>query len=317
MTGYDAVPEQLRERPQWVCWAAEDHGGDTAKVPKRPDGSGRNARPDDMATWGTFEEAVAAAEANGWGIGFVFSAADPYVAIDIDACLDADGGLADWVANLDEIAGVTYVERSPSGTGLHVILRDTPVPGWWTNLHDEDTGQEVGVYEAGRYFTVTGEPHEGAAGDVGPVGGLEGWLADVWRHLNGQEPPVGEDAPVEDGGPDLNIYDVDCVDRARYPEGRRRPHPVHTSSTGANFMVDDGARTFRCWRAGHDCTGNALHLIGTTIFAPRHFRLALKLVASGRIPVDKLISHRFPLADFKEGAMMALEGQVLKAVFNP
>jgi len=62
---------------------------------------------------------------------------------------------------------------------------------------------------------------------------------------------------------------------------------------------------------------NALHLIGTTIFAPRHFRLALKLVASGRVPVDKLISHRFALADFKEGAEMALEGRVLKAVFNP
>ena len=62
---------------------------------------------------------------------------------------------------------------------------------------------------------------------------------------------------------------------------------------------------------------NALHLIGTTIFAPRHYRLALKLVASGRIPVDKLITHRFPLSDFKQGATMALEGKVLKAVFSP
>ncbi len=62
---------------------------------------------------------------------------------------------------------------------------------------------------------------------------------------------------------------------------------------------------------------NALHLIGTTIFAPRHYRLALKLVASGRIPVDKLVTHRFPLADFKTGATMALAGQVLKAVFTP
>jgi L-iditol 2-dehydrogenase len=62
---------------------------------------------------------------------------------------------------------------------------------------------------------------------------------------------------------------------------------------------------------------NALHLIGTTIFAPRHYRLALKLVASSRIPVDRLISHRFPLSDFKQGATMALEGKVLKAVFSP
>lgn len=62
---------------------------------------------------------------------------------------------------------------------------------------------------------------------------------------------------------------------------------------------------------------NALHLIGTTIFAPRHYRTAVNLVASGRIPVDKLISHRFPLSEFKRGATMALEGQVLKAVFIP
>ena len=62
---------------------------------------------------------------------------------------------------------------------------------------------------------------------------------------------------------------------------------------------------------------NALHLIGTTTFAPRHFRLALKLVASGRIPADKLVTCRFPLSEFKQGARMALEGKVLKAVFLP
>ncbi len=62
---------------------------------------------------------------------------------------------------------------------------------------------------------------------------------------------------------------------------------------------------------------NALALIGATTFAPRHYRLAVKLVASNRIPVDKLITHRLPLAEFKQGAMMALEGKVLKAVFMP
>lgn len=62
---------------------------------------------------------------------------------------------------------------------------------------------------------------------------------------------------------------------------------------------------------------NALHLIGTTIFAPRHHRQAVDLMTSGRFPVDKLVSHRFALADFVEGANMALEGKVLKAVFLP
>jgi L-iditol 2-dehydrogenase len=62
---------------------------------------------------------------------------------------------------------------------------------------------------------------------------------------------------------------------------------------------------------------HALHLIGTTIFAPRHYRLAVNLVASKRIAVDKLITHRFPLAEFEQGATMALQGTVLKAVFEP
>jgi L-iditol 2-dehydrogenase len=61
----------------------------------------------------------------------------------------------------------------------------------------------------------------------------------------------------------------------------------------------------------------ALHLIGTTIFAPRHYRTALMLLESGRIPGDKLITGRFALRDFREGALAALEGKVLKAVFLP
>jgi len=62
---------------------------------------------------------------------------------------------------------------------------------------------------------------------------------------------------------------------------------------------------------------NALHLIGTTTFAPRHQRIALHLMASGRIPADKLVTHRFPLCEFKQGATMALEGKTLKVVFFP
>jgi L-iditol 2-dehydrogenase len=62
---------------------------------------------------------------------------------------------------------------------------------------------------------------------------------------------------------------------------------------------------------------NGLYLIGTTTLGPRHQFQALKLLASGRYPFDKLITHRFPLAEFKEGAMLALEGKVLKAVFYP
>ena len=59
-----------------------------------------------------------------------------------------------------------------------------------------------------------------------------------------------------------------------------------------------------------------LHVIGTTIFAPRHQRIALELMAAGRIPLEALVTHQFPLADFEVGAGLALEGRALKVVFE-
>ena len=59
---------------------------------------------------------------------------------------------------------------------------------------------------------------------------------------------------------------------------------------------------------------NGLQLIGTTAYAPRHQIAALKLLASNRIPAAKLVTHRFPLAEFGKAVKMAREGKVLKAV---
>lgn len=62
---------------------------------------------------------------------------------------------------------------------------------------------------------------------------------------------------------------------------------------------------------------NSLHLIGTTIFAPRHNSVALGLLAKGRISAEKFISHQFELNDFNKGAQLALDGKARKAVFIP
>ncbi len=62
---------------------------------------------------------------------------------------------------------------------------------------------------------------------------------------------------------------------------------------------------------------NALHMIGTTIFAPRHNRTAMQLIASGKIDGNTFVSHIFPLEKFVEGATLALEGKARKVVFQP
>ncbi len=61
----------------------------------------------------------------------------------------------------------------------------------------------------------------------------------------------------------------------------------------------------------------AIHLMGTTTFAPHHHKLALSLMANGRIPGDKMVTHRMPLSDFEKGLQLAINGKALKVVFIP
>ena len=62
---------------------------------------------------------------------------------------------------------------------------------------------------------------------------------------------------------------------------------------------------------------NSLHLIGTTIFAPRHNNVALGMLSDGRISGEKFISHRYKLNGFIEGVQLALDGRARKIVFTP
>lgn len=60
-----------------------------------------------------------------------------------------------------------------------------------------------------------------------------------------------------------------------------------------------------------------LTLVGISKFAPRHFRRSLQMLASGRIPGDKLVTHVLPLADFDKGVKLAMNGEALKVVYEP
>ena len=147
------VPLELQETNQWVVWAMVSRGSDQkpTKIPKNPK-TLRNAKTTSADSWGSFEEACAACEANPEldGIGFVFTDNDPYVGIDLDGVVDRETGIlnelaTDFVSNIQ-----SYTELSPSGTGLHIILRG----------HLPRAGSRKGpveMYEKGRYFTFTGE----------------------------------------------------------------------------------------------------------------------------------------------------------------
>lgn len=139
----DAIPAELRERRQWVIWRGEVRTGKATKVPYRADGSGR-ASTTDASTWSTFEAARAGADALAAdGVGFVFTAGDPFVGIDIDRL---DANTSHIIRRLR-----SYTERSVSRHGVHVIVRASLA------AHSRRRSGSVEVYERARYFVVTGE----------------------------------------------------------------------------------------------------------------------------------------------------------------
>jgi hypothetical protein len=155
---YSAIPADLKALPQWVAWRYENRDGKPTKVPINPRTGGK-ADATDPATWADFDTAAAhAATRDGHGIGFVFSDADPYCGVDIDHCRDPetgrlDGDAAAIVAGLD-----SYAERSPSGTGVHVIVKGKPPRN--------RKGEKVEMYDRDRFFTVTGDRLPGAPATV-------------------------------------------------------------------------------------------------------------------------------------------------------
>src|SRR5215208_4401731 len=122
------IPESLTERPQWVCWRYEVRDDKPTKVPYTP-GTLRRASSTDLMTWRTFTEALEAYESSEPpydGIGYVFCSADPFVGIDLDDCRDQETGeIAPWAQKIIDRVQEGYVEISPSGTGVHIIVEGT------------------------------------------------------------------------------------------------------------------------------------------------------------------------------------------------
>jgi primase-polymerase (primpol)-like protein len=96
------------------------------------------------------------------GVGFVLNG-DGIACIDLDHCITG-GVLADWAADIVARAGKTFVEVSPSGTGLHI----------W-GFAEVGRGRRMGqveVYDRGRYMTVTGNRWGSSPKRLGDISAL-------------------------------------------------------------------------------------------------------------------------------------------------
>lgn len=146
---YSNIPADLQEWAQWVCWRYEMVDGRKTKVPYTADGA-RRANTANPQTWASFADAVAGS-AQMDGIGFVFTANDPFTGIDLDDKEDKPASAEQRAQYQALIEGFdTYTERSPGGKGYHLIVRGSVGEG-------RKRRELIEAYSEGRYFTFTGD----------------------------------------------------------------------------------------------------------------------------------------------------------------
>lgn len=148
---------ELRPLKQWICWkvALNPKG----KVIKKPvTRFGINASVTDESIRATYDECfcevASPKQTNNKvrlnGVGFVFTADDDYIGIDLDKCRDKKTGvIEDWALKVMKTID-SYTELSPSKTGVHIICRGDAMPRGKRKDHFE-------MYFMERYFTFTGE----------------------------------------------------------------------------------------------------------------------------------------------------------------
>lgn len=203
------IPAVLKAVEQWVCWRTEKRDGTPTKVPIDPmtGGYASVTRP---GTWTDCATALAYYRASKAvdGVGFVFTAEDPYAGVDLDACRDPNTGeVVNWAIEvLQQLE--SYTEWSPSGTGAHVIVEATVPSGG-------NRKGSVEMYDAERFFTVTGDRVPGAPTTVEARG--EALRAIHAEYIAATEPeaPAILAAPQAEQRSDVALSDEELLEKAR------------------------------------------------------------------------------------------------------
>ncbi len=162
----------MRNLRQWVVWRWEERDGKSTKVPYSPL-TGQRASITTPEAWTDYGEAVRACKEHGYGgVGFVFTPEDDLCGIDLDGCLDPETGeIEEWAQEVIEELD-SYTEISPSGTGVHILVRGELPAG-------RNRKGRFEAYDRGRYFTVTGKHLSGTPRSI--EGRQEELRRVVWR----------------------------------------------------------------------------------------------------------------------------------------
>lgn len=170
---------KLHDYRQWLLWRIEYKNDTKTKVPINQHGepSGVTSYHDFM-DWKTCDGCVQRKKIILQGHAFVFLESDPFLGVDIDNCLDKVYRLADWAVPIVDRFKGTYIEYSPSGTGLKIYCI-AKKPKGARSCAAVGTGA-IEVYDSGRYFAFTTDHRTGSAEDVTEQQEAVDWLLDTY-----------------------------------------------------------------------------------------------------------------------------------------
>lgn len=139
------IPEEIKRHPYWCVHKK--------KVPFNPI-TGQNAKPNDPASFGSYEEAAIVVEKYD---GFGVCLCEGLSAEDIDHCV-TNGKLSERARDIIEQFH-SYTEVSPSGEGIRILFRSGNITYNKEQYYIKNPGIGVELYISGqtsRYVTVTG-----------------------------------------------------------------------------------------------------------------------------------------------------------------
>src|SRR5918994_4432419 len=175
----------IRDLRQWLCWRSEEREGKPTKIPYSPStgGRGSSTHPE---TWAGSEEAMKACKEEGYtGVGFVFTPEDDFCGVDLDGCLDPlTEEIEPWAWTIIEELD-SYTEISPSGKGVHILVRAALPEG-------RNRKGRFEAYDRSRYFTVTANH---LAGTPQTIQGRQEELQGVVRRVFEEEGANGHTKP--------------------------------------------------------------------------------------------------------------------------
>lgn len=170
----EKIPQFLKDNGQFCCWQYELRDGSKTKVPYTP-GTMRRASVSDPATFTVFDVAASATGFDGSGI----RVCGRIVGIDLNHCVK-DGKQLPWAQAIVDRFDATYIEVSPSGTGIRIFCLLPNGFAYDTRTYYIKHGN-IEVYVPGhtnRFLTVTGNAITDA--DVVETAEALTWLLDTY-----------------------------------------------------------------------------------------------------------------------------------------